>query len=144
MVNSITQVVTAVGLNILLIPRWGILGAAVAALISIALINFLRMIEVYFLYQMLPYSRSFIKPLIAGLVTLVVALVLTRLFPDATGILYLAIGVFLVLLIDGVMLHLLGFPPAERLVLERVKQRTSKVLSRSQGMLKRQLNSWKH
>lgn len=144
MVNSVTQVIISLGMNILLIPRWGLLGAALAALISIAFINFLRMIEVYFLYRMLPYNLSLLKPLTAGLVTLVVTLVLTRWYPDEAGFLYLAMGVLLVLVIDVVMLQLLGFPPEERMVLGRARQRASTVLSQSQEFLKRQLNSWKN
>lgn len=144
MVNSVTQVIISLGMNILLIPRWGLLGAALAALISIAFINFLRMIEVYFLYRMLPYNLSLLKPLTAGLVTLVVTLVLTRWYPDEAGFLYLAMGVLLILVIDVVMLQLLGFPPEERMVLGRARQRASTVLSQSQEFLKRQLNSWKN
>jgi O-antigen/teichoic acid export membrane protein len=144
MVNSVTQVIISLGMNILLIPRWGLLGAALAALISITYINFLRMIEVYFLYRMLPYNQSLLKPLTAGLVTLVVTLVITRWFPDEAGFLYLAMGVVLILVIDVVMLQLLGFPPEERMVLGRARQRASTVLSQGQEFLKRQLNSWKN
>jgi O-antigen/teichoic acid export membrane protein len=56
-------------LNYLFIPKFGINGAAIATASSIAIINFLRLIEVYFLLRIHPYKLSYLKPCIAGFLT---------------------------------------------------------------------------
>jgi O-antigen/teichoic acid export membrane protein len=50
-----------VGLNILLIPRWGITGAAAAAACSMAICNFLYLYEVKRAMALSPYNRSYLR-----------------------------------------------------------------------------------
>lgn len=50
-----------VTLNILLIPHWGITGAAVAAASSIAICNFLYLYEVKRTMALSPYNRSYLR-----------------------------------------------------------------------------------
>jgi O-antigen/teichoic acid export membrane protein len=54
--NSIILTALTLGLNFLLIPRWGLMGAATAALVARVTVNLLRLAEVFFLYRMLPYN----------------------------------------------------------------------------------------
>lgn len=54
-------------LNLLLIPRLGILGAALATGPSIILVNAVRLVQVRWLFKLSPYDRKWIKPLVAGL-----------------------------------------------------------------------------
>jgi O-antigen/teichoic acid export membrane protein len=53
-------------LNLLLIPRWGLLGAAVATGISLAGVNLVRLLQVYRLLGFHPYDRSYVKSAVAG------------------------------------------------------------------------------
>ena len=70
--NSLTLGVLNVILNLLLIPRYGVLGAGVATGASIALINITRLIEVYLLYRVHPYKLSYWKPFVSGIVAIAV------------------------------------------------------------------------
>jgi len=60
-------IVTAmnVGLNILLIPRYGLLGAAVATAVSVSIIDTVGLIEVRVLLGIHPYRKAFLKLAVA-------------------------------------------------------------------------------
>jgi O-antigen/teichoic acid export membrane protein len=69
-VNSAVALVGNVGLNLVLIPRWGILGAALSWSVVIVGVNVARMIEVRVLFRIGPLSRSLLRPMAAvGLAT---------------------------------------------------------------------------
>ena len=53
-------------LNYLLIPGYGIYGAALATAVSIAAINLLRLFEVRYLLGILPFSRRYARVLITA------------------------------------------------------------------------------
>ena len=70
--NLITMIITLCStllLNVVLIPRFGIIGAGVANLAGLTIASFL---ELYFLYRFLkihPFRMDFFKPVIAALVS---------------------------------------------------------------------------
>ncbi len=64
--NTFVLAVLLVGSNWLCIPRWGILGAAVAVAISMVAITVISAFEVWLLYRVQPYTRSLGKPVLAG------------------------------------------------------------------------------
>ncbi|WP_246999244.1 flippase [Halosolutus gelatinilyticus] len=71
-VNMINQWVLGVSnliLNYVLILQFGFIGVAVATAGSLAVINVVRVIEVWYLEGMTPYSRSYWKPIVAGILT---------------------------------------------------------------------------
>lgn len=55
-----------VALNLYLIPRFGLLGAAVATSLSVSGTNLIRIIQVKVLLDMHPFTFGFLKPLLAG------------------------------------------------------------------------------
>ena len=66
--NSIINLLSTICLDLLLIPRWGIIGAAVAATLGVVLINTLRTVQVHRLLRFWPYNLGFFKPLAAALI----------------------------------------------------------------------------
>jgi len=66
--NTLALAVVSVGLNIVLIPRFGIVGAAVATAVALVLANVARLIEGKFLLGVVPYDRSTIKAVVVGVV----------------------------------------------------------------------------
>lgn len=75
--NVFNQTSTAVlntVLNYVLILRWGMVGAAVATGVSIAVVNVARIAQVYHFEGMVPYSRRYYKPLLAVAVATVTML----------------------------------------------------------------------
>jgi O-antigen/teichoic acid export membrane protein len=66
-----------VTLNLLLIPRWGITGAAVAAASAVAISNFLYLYEVKRRMALSPYNRSYLR-LIAPVAASVIVIAVVR------------------------------------------------------------------
>lgn len=64
--NNLAGAVTAIFLNIALIPRYGIVGAAAANLASFSLMGILTVSEVYLLFKMHPYHFDLLRPVLAG------------------------------------------------------------------------------
>jgi O-antigen/teichoic acid export membrane protein len=58
LVNHVGMVFVNVALNLLLIPRYGIDGAALATMTTLLVVNLLRLVEVWVLLGMYPYSRK--------------------------------------------------------------------------------------
>ncbi len=76
--NTLAMAVVSVGLNIWLIPRMGIAGAAVATAASIILVNIARLIEGRLLLGVMPYDRSTLKVLVTAVVLVGGALLARR------------------------------------------------------------------
>lgn len=68
-INAFVATVLNITLNIILIPRYGILGAAWATLIALSLIAILRVIEARILLSINPFYLKDLKSIIAGLIT---------------------------------------------------------------------------
>ena len=92
LLNSILRLATFLALDLLLIPRWGVVGAAVAALAGESLVNLLRLGEVYYLFRLLPYNRSFLRLGAAALVALTAALLVGRRWPPGQNLAFTAIN----------------------------------------------------
>jgi O-antigen/teichoic acid export membrane protein len=66
--NTVLDVTSYVLFNLILVPRYGLEGAALAAALQLASSNVVRAVEVWVITRMHPYSRAFAKPLLAGAV----------------------------------------------------------------------------
>jgi len=66
--NTVGAFALNFGLNIYLIPKYGIIGAAIATLISLTILGFARIIEVQIILRMNFIDRKVIKPILAGLI----------------------------------------------------------------------------
>jgi O-antigen/teichoic acid export membrane protein len=129
-VNSVLLVVITLVLDLLLIPRFGVIGAAAASAGSTVFINVFCLFEVLVLLGMQPYDKSFLKPLAAGLVCVVVTLLLNQ---------QLALPSLLQLVIGGsvlwgsyfLMLILLKLPEDDLLVIKRLRSRINFQISSS-------------
>jgi O-antigen/teichoic acid export membrane protein len=122
LVNSIVRLGLSLGLSALLIPSWGVVGAATATLLTVILINGMRMLQVFFMFRLLPYNTSFAKPIAAGLAALLAALALGALLPDlgAAGV---ALRVAALFGVYAAVILLLGLAPEDRAVLARLRKR---------------------
>lgn len=130
LINTITTVIVTIALNILLIPGWGLLGAAVASLAAGVIVNLLRLGEVFFMFRLLPYDISFAKPITAGLAALFVSWAARHWLPPQ-GILYLAIHILILVTVYISVILLLGLSQDDQMVLVRLRQRLKPGLGRS-------------
>jgi O-antigen/teichoic acid export membrane protein len=126
--NSIAQVTVVIGLNLLLIPRYDLLGVAIATMLGIATANLLRFGEVYYLFRLHPYDRTFLKPIMAAIFAFGVALILRQATAGRSNILILAIMALIIAGVYGAILLLLRLPDEEREILGRWLGRARKKL----------------
>ena len=81
--------VSNVVLNYILITNLGIIGAALATAGTMAVVNLLRVIQVWYMEGLVPYSFSFAKPVFAGVAAAIVMYACTMLL---SGFVLLIIG----------------------------------------------------
>jgi O-antigen/teichoic acid export membrane protein len=84
--NSIAALVLGLVLDVLLIPRYGIVGAAVGACASMTAVNVLRVIQIQRLWQANPINALYLKPLVAGLAAAAAAWGTGRLLASELGL----------------------------------------------------------
>jgi O-antigen/teichoic acid export membrane protein len=94
-----TGIVTAgsnVALNLALIPRWGIMGAAVASLVSYVLGNTLNSVMLYRLFGIHPFTRNYLRPIAScGAIVALIYLITRSVVVTAWWALPLLFGLFL-------------------------------------------------
>jgi O-antigen/teichoic acid export membrane protein len=66
--NTIVLALFLVGSNLLLVPHWGIIGAAVAVAISTTAIGVINVRQVWSRYRIHPFTVGVVKPIVAGAV----------------------------------------------------------------------------
>lgn len=81
LVNTVTLALVNIVLNVLLIPSYGPIGAALATGVSIVLVNLTRLTLVVVIHGLHPYELSLLKPLLAGLAASAICLTARWLFP---------------------------------------------------------------
>jgi O-antigen/teichoic acid export membrane protein len=129
-VNTFVTSTLTVGLNALFIPRWGMVGAAVAALVVSVVRALLSLVETFILFRLLPYNAIFFKPVTAGLAALVTALGLNWLLPPEKSLVYAAVNAAMLLVVYVGVILLLGISDEDHIVLARLRGRVGAILSR--------------
>jgi O-antigen/teichoic acid export membrane protein len=113
LLNNLVSATSNVVLCCLLIPRMGLLGAALSSASSVALLQTIQLVEVALLYRVHPFSRGFFKALAAGAVVLLLAeFALGAL--DLPTVARLLLRGFVILAGYGLMLVGLGLAVEER------------------------------
>ena len=123
LVNTVVSLVVSIGLALLLIPSYGLVGAAVAALAAEIVINLLRLFEVYILLRLLPYSASFFKPIAAGLAAVAAVFASSRLLPPEANLVYFALNIIVLFAAYTAAILLLRLTPEDRIILARIRGR---------------------
>lgn len=123
LLNSLALTVTLVVSSAMLIPRWGVVGGALAAFISIVSVNILTVFEVWYLERIWPYDKTFWKPLTAALIALVPGIALGALFPVGTNLVRAMFqGATLAATYAGALL-VFGLTSDDRLIIDRIRAR---------------------
>jgi len=84
--DLLLTLVLSIVLDMMLIPRYGAYGAAIAGTISINFINLLRLVQVYKLFGIHPYNIGFLKPLAASALATLALLGISYLMTDFSHI----------------------------------------------------------
>lgn len=91
MLNSIVIGMALIVSNVVLVPRFGIVGAACATSVCIAASSLLCAIEAKRFSGVIPYSWRHLKPLCAGVLTLAMGFLLKSTFTEASALLLVPI-----------------------------------------------------
>ena len=126
MYNTVGISILNILLNIILIPKYAINGAAMATAASIILINLIMLLQVYKLLGIHPYNLKYLKPLISGMIVAAIGLIFKNQLQISNPILVLFIGALLFSAVYFVIVRLLGFDEQDRLVLQTLKLRINK------------------
>lgn len=127
--NTVSTVVINIALAFLLVPRYSIIGAAVAAALTLILLNIVGLIEVYWIMHIHPYRLDIFKPLAAGVCASIVGWLLTQVVHTDYG--HLAIFGVLELVIPFVLVYvlilaLLRFSEEDKMVFNTVGAKFAK------------------
>jgi O-antigen/teichoic acid export membrane protein len=126
LINNITVLILNVGLNIILIPKYGISGAALAASISMIFVNVIRVLEVYIFVKMQPYQIGDAKPLLAGLFSIAMVVFISKIMVGRAGVSVLVGKCLAFLIIYSLFLIILRLGEEDRFILSKVMQHLSK------------------
>jgi O-antigen/teichoic acid export membrane protein len=114
-VASGTQIV----LYLILIPSYGIVGAAIATSASLVLTTILRIFQVHHVLRIWPYDSTIIKPLASGLLSLSLILMVRAVLPASmAGVL---VGLFAIAYLA--LLLMFGLPDGDRTMLLHLRRR---------------------
>jgi O-antigen/teichoic acid export membrane protein len=119
--NNLAVAVVNIALGLTLIPRYGLVGTALAQLGSIALLHILVFVEVGLGFGAYPFDRTIIKPLVsaavAGAVELLVATYVSTTAIRVPLVMVGGLGAYLATLLA------LGLAPEERRLFDAARER---------------------
>ena len=120
--NAFLTLLIAVGLDFLLIPRFGISGAAIAGMLSLIIVNLVNLGEVRYLLHIQPYNRQSLRPFIAAIPAGVGGWVLAQ-WLSVNGLLTLGIAALIVIAIYLGVLMLMGWRDDDRMMIAALSKR---------------------
>jgi O-antigen/teichoic acid export membrane protein len=113
-----------VGLALILIPRHGVLGAAVARLVGTAMNNLIPLAQVWWILRIHPYRSDYWKPVAAGLTAVVAALVVVHATGMPVGPPAAVVAAAIVGVVYLGMIVLLGLSPEDRSAVDALFRRS--------------------
>lgn len=128
--NSLAYLITTLVLDFTLIPKWNLLGAALAGGLTIIIINSLRLVQVYVLIdRMLPINRTFVKPAAAAVIAGGLVLILSRNVWVEQTLLQLLVLIPTLWLLYGCLIFVFGLTDEDRTVLRKLGKRFRRKMS---------------
>jgi len=127
MVNTIAFTALLAVSQLLVIPRWGVFGAAVSVATSLTLLNVVRFAQVYFLLRIQPFRRAFVKPLAAGGIAWLTVVIVASVTPTGGVVTSLwHLGLFLISY--AALLAAFGSEPEESAIIEASRSRLARIV----------------
>lgn len=129
LLGNLACAVLNIGLCLVLIPRYGIVGTAYAVMISVIALHLVLGVAVWRLQRVQPLDRRILKPLLASAAMLGALILLRSRFPDNPGLAIAAkLGTGIPIYIG--LLGALGLPTEERHVWDRFLARLTAIRGR--------------
>ncbi len=124
--NVSTSLLFNIVLCFILIPSYGIIGAAIANAIGIGVINVMRALEVWIIMRMHAYDFQYLKPALAGLGAALLVLLEKRFINHGLGLAPLASSIVALLISYTLLTFVLGVNEQDRTVLQLIKSRLAR------------------
>ncbi|MDP9425068.1 MAG: flippase [Actinomycetota bacterium] len=118
MYATVGTVILNVALNVFLVPRYGIVGSAVATALAMIAINAVTLMSVKRTLGLWPYTPAYLKTILAGGVALVAAYLLRLVLPLPVGFITVLVVGAVYLTVFAVGLVALGLSPSDRKFVE--------------------------
>lgn len=128
MLVLIGSTVVSLGGSVVLIPLYGAMGAGLATAVGIALYNAIAVVIVYWLLGVWPYTHLYLKPLVAGSLSVAVVLILKLVVPLPNAVLAILVlgSVFLLMFVP--LMFALGLNASDRYFLKSVWEAVSRTV----------------
>ncbi len=121
--NTLGSLLLNIILNLLLIPKFGLFGAAMATGISSLCLHVVRLLEIISFLKLSPFSAKNIKVLLLGIPVLGLSLFIKSFFPEMHYLQSLALTTLCVMTLYSLLFWLLGIEEEDRLVLTALKKK---------------------
>ncbi len=119
--NTLITIVINVTLNMMLVPEYGMTGAAVSILVSYIFMNTLRITEVYMKFRFQPFSKELFKTFFSAVIPLAVILIIkefksTLIIDTALSVTFIFSFIFLLYITKGL--------PEIKKVIKKIKNKS--------------------
>jgi len=121
--NNLVSVVLAIILNLLLIPTYGINGAAIATASTLFILSFLRIFEAYYLSKIWPFKPSILKSLLAVVISGSITILIKGFLVPSLVMLFL-LGIFFFIFYAFLLLIFRALDKEDVLILKSIEQKT--------------------
>jgi len=121
MYNSLFFVGLTVVLNLILIPRFNVLGAGIANAVTLSIINIARVFQIYQVIRIHPFRWDYLKPVAAIVVSVTIVYYLKKSF--SINLLTFVLLVFILTVMYVLINIVLGIKSEERWILSQIKQK---------------------
>ncbi len=121
--NSVFNLGVNLALDLLLIPPFGIIGAALAVTLSEVTLNVIRTVQVFVLLRVWPYDWSFLKPIASSLMAVGATYLLSQRMGFMPVALQVILGTLLLWSVYAAGVVLLKLSDEDRLVLRKLQAR---------------------
>jgi O-antigen/teichoic acid export membrane protein len=139
LIDNLIVAIMNVSLNLLLIPTYGIVGAAIASMISFVAINALKSAQIFHIHRIHPFARNYLKTMVTSAVLVSLIYVLVKVFwsPTITPVMLVALGILFFALYGLSILTTKSFDQEDRAMLLELEKMTGIDASWIKRILKR-------
>ncbi|MCG2720938.1 MAG: polysaccharide biosynthesis C-terminal domain-containing protein, partial [Thermodesulfovibrionales bacterium] len=128
--NTVVLLAVAVPLTLVLTEKYGIIGAACANAISMAVANLLALVEVNMLLKINPFDIRYVKILTSGVLTAIFLFGLKQLLPENVSLTVALVKIFTIVVIFFALVLFFGLTESEKRILALIREKLSFVQSR--------------
>lgn len=127
MYNTLCICILNIILNLILIPLYGIVGAAIASCASLVVFNIIMLIETYFFLKIHPFSLRYIRPIFYGLVAFSIVLLAEKTLWQLQGLGKILVYGPVLMLLFILFMYLTGLDDEDKLLFSAFKRKFLKV-----------------